>query len=69
MKYEATGQKTNKDTAKNAEAHSLRGVSTKAMFWAIIKRHKFGLVTIWAVIMTILYMLPFLPGEIFSLVS
>ena len=67
--YEETGKKINKNTGKNAQDYDLRNVSVKAMLLHIAKRHKFALVVTYAVILTIYLFLPFLPGEIMSLLG
>lgn len=33
-------------------------VSTSRIFWHLVKRHKFGLVSLWAVVITITWMFP-----------
>ena len=43
---------------KNAGDMYLQKISTSQMLWHLIKRHKFGLVSIWAILMTISYMFP-----------
>lgn len=36
----------------------LNNIATSRMIWHLIKRHKFGLVSVWAVLITISYMFP-----------
>ncbi len=36
----------------------LEKVTTKRIIWHLVKRHKFGLVSIWAVIITVLWAFP-----------
>lgn len=67
MKYEETGSKTNKTTAKNARDNELKAIDTKTMVWHLIKRHKFGLVSAYAVALTVAYLFPFLPDMIKSI--
>lgn len=66
MQYEVTGKKLNKDSAKNALQYELKQFSTSTMLWHVVKRHKFGLVSTWAVVITLLYFVPFLPDLILS---
>jgi len=68
MKYELTGKKTNKDSAKSAQEYELKGVSTSKIIWHLVKRHKFGLVTGYAIVLTALYIFPPLPDLLVSLV-
>lgn len=51
---------------KNSRNLLLSKVSTGAMIWFIIKRHKFGIAVTWAVFITICYMMPFVPDMILS---
>lgn len=65
MNYETTGkQKISKKAAVN---ESIKNVSTGAIIWALVKRHKFALVSIYAVILTILYLFPMVGVELGSL--
>ena len=68
MKYEKTGQKTNKDTANNAKEYALRNVGTGTLLWHLIKRHKFGIVATYAVVLTAVWVFPPLPDLITSLI-
>jgi len=36
----------------------LDNISTPKIIWHLVKRHKFGLVLIWAIVMTVSYMFP-----------
>jgi len=47
--------------SKNVDA-MLNKVSTGRMLWHLTKRHKFGLVISWAIIITVVQFMPFLPG-------
>lgn len=69
MTYEKTGKKVNKDTAKNAQEYTLKGVETKTMLWHIVKKHKFGLSVALNIVFAIYFFLPFLPGEIIALIK
>lgn len=66
MKYEETPVKKSKVNHKTLAFKELDRVGTPSIFWYLIKRHKFGLVTTWAVIITLFYTVPFLPDLIFS---
>lgn len=68
MKYETTGKKVNQDTAKNAKEYALRNVKTSTLLWHLVKRHKFGIVATYAVVLTALYMFPPLPDLLLSII-
>lgn len=69
MKYEKTPVKNNiKDASKAEVERILERKSTSSLIWFIVKRHKFGLMSTWAVIMTVLYVFPPLPDIVFTLV-
>lgn len=44
-------------------------VSTPRLLWHITKRHKFGLVATWALIVTACYLFPPLPDMLFALIG
>lgn len=67
MTYEKAGKKVNKDTGKRGTDYELRNVDTKAMLWHIVKRHKFAIVTVYAVVITIAHFAPFLPDMLLAL--
>lgn len=69
MKYEQTGSKVNKDTAKNAKEYTLSGLDSKTILIALLKRHKFGLSVTLNVVFAIYFFVPFLPAEIANLIS
>lgn len=46
---------------------TLEDISTGKVVWALVKRHKFGLVSTWAVVVTVLYALPTLPLMVLDL--
>ena len=69
MKYEETPVKNTKLTHKDIALTQLERVSTSGIVWHLIKRHKFGLVTTWALVVTVFYLLPFLPDMIMSLIK
>lgn len=65
MNYETTGSK--KISKKAAVNESIKNVSTGAIVWALVKRHKFALVSIYAVLITVLYLFPMIGVELGSL--
>lgn len=67
MQYDKTGEKVNKDTAKNEANYDMNGIGTGRILWHLVKRHKFGLVTTWAITITVLYLFPFAPDLFMSL--
>lgn len=67
MKYEKTGNKVNKDTAKNATNSMLNGVGTGTIIWALVKRHRLFIITTYAIVLTVLYLFPFAPDLIISM--
>ena len=67
MKYEKTGNKT--PNKKALEDYSFKGISTSTMLWHIVRRHKFALVSLAAILGWSLYLLPFWPGEVADLIS
>ena len=69
MQYKETGKKINKDTGKNSQDYELRGISLKRILYVKSKQHKFALVSIYAVALTVYLFLPFLPGELMSLLG
>lgn len=66
MQYEETPIKT-KVTAKDNALKELARLGTLSILWFIVKRHKFGLLATWAVIMTALVLCPPLPQIIIGL--
>lgn len=68
MKYEATPIKNSKDLGKTLVIKDLEKLKTGAIMWHLVKRHKFGLVSIWAVTITVLYLFPFAPHLLISLI-
>ena len=47
-----------RDIKNKVSEDYLRGISTPRIIWHLIKRHKFGLVTTWAVLITLTYVFP-----------
>lgn len=65
MTYEPTKVKP---TSKSKETmHDLQTVETRKILWFLVKRHKFGLVITWAMVMTVLWAIPAFPTMITSL--
>lgn len=65
--YLETAVKPSKVTKKRSAELEIDRLNTFEIIWHLVKRHKFGLVSIWAVIITVLYLMPFLPDVILSL--
>lgn len=66
MKYEETPVKKSKVNPKSLALKELDRVGTPSIFWYLVKRHKFGLVATWAVVVTVFYAVPFIPDLLFS---
>lgn len=66
MAYEATPVKTSKDAGKRYAQKELDRVGTFALLWHVVKRHKFGLVASWALIVTIMHFVPFAFDMLFA---
>ena len=69
MTYEKTGNKVNKDTARNADEYTIKSISTKTILATLIKRHKFGLSVALNIVFVVYFFMPFLPGEIVDILS
>ena len=69
MSFIETGKKVNKDTGKNAQEYGLKSVSTSTLLWHVVKRHRMALTTMYAIIITMVYIFPPLPDLILSLFS
>lgn len=68
MKYETIKPKNNIKEATKAEViQYMNTQSTGFILWYLAKKHKFGLAASWATIITLLYVFPFLPSLIASL--
>lgn len=52
MKYEKTGKKVTADTVKGAKDYELRHIETSTIIWHLIKKHKFALMTVYALAVT-----------------
>ena len=67
QKYIETPVKKNKNIGRDATLKVAEQVSTPLLVWLIVKRHKVGLLGIWAVVMTALYIFPPLPNIILGM--
>lgn len=54
--FKVTG--TSRDIKNKVGDNVLSRISTSAILWHLVKRHKFGLVLTWAILMTISYIFP-----------
>jgi hypothetical protein len=68
MQYEETPIKKSKVSGTSLALKGLERVSTLAIVWYLVKRHKFGLVIVWALTVTILYIAPFVPSMLLGLI-
>lgn len=66
--YEQTPVKNNKLNATKLALKELDRLSTTNIVWYLVKRHKFGLVVTWAVVMTVIFAVPTLPSILVSLI-
>lgn len=64
MNYEETPVKKSKVSSTSVALKGLERVGTLAIVWYLIKRHKFAIAIVWAVTITLLYTMPFLPSLI-----
>jgi hypothetical protein len=74
MTYEKTpiknpSAKMSKRDAKRISNSELNQFSTMSMVWHIVKRHKTGLLAIWAVTATVAYMFPPAFDMLFGLIG
>lgn len=60
MDFVETGSKAGsiKGMKNKVSDDYLSKITTSRIFWHLVKRHKFGLVSMWAVLITITYMFP-----------
>lgn len=60
MDFEPTPIKNGKvkDIKNKVSTQYLDQIGTGKIVWHLVKRHKFGLVTIWAILMTVSYIFP-----------
>jgi len=67
MKYEKTPVKNNINNNKIL-LDQLEKVGTGSIVWHVVKRHKFGIVVAYAIVLTIVYIFPPLPDLILSII-
>lgn len=70
MNYENTPVKVkpSKEAIKKyKESQAITELQTRTIVWHLVKKHKFGLVSTYAIVLTMLYFVPFLPDMILSL--
>mgnify|MGYP001020491243 CR=1 FL=1 len=68
MNYEETQVKKSKVNGATLALKGLERVSTARILWYLIKRHKFAIVIVWAIVITILYLMPFLPSLLVGMI-
>ena len=74
MKFEETKnkksdvEKVNK-LGRKSVYKDMESIGTGAILFYIVKRHKFGLLVVWAAVFTALYFVPFLPDLMFSFIG
>jgi hypothetical protein len=54
--------KVSKHAVKKEAVRVLDNFSTSRILWHVVKRHKLGLITTYAIVLTVFYFLPFLPS-------
>lgn len=76
MKYEETPKqkltpKKTEDIFKNGLSKAISGdsVSTSWVIWQLVKKHKFALVSLYAIGLTAVWVFPPLPDLLFSLIG
>lgn len=71
MKYEETkvSTKPSKVAVQKYKHDELSKYNTGAVIWHLVKRHKFGLVCTYAIIVSVYYFIPFAPDLVLSLVK
>lgn len=67
MEYEKSGSK--KIRKSSAVNESIKSINTSSLVWALVKRHKFGLVSVYAVIVTLLLLFPMIGVELGALLK
>ena len=68
MEYETTPVKKSKLNPTKLALQEIDRVGTASIIWYLVKRHKFGLVTAWAIVVTLFYTVPFLPDLLLNLI-
>ena len=71
MEYIKTGngKVSGKAAVKHVISKELSEVGSGRIVWYLVVRHKQGLVMVWAVVMTALYFVPFLPDLLLSFIG
>lgn len=68
MEYLETPVKNNvKQAVKSEQKAQLESINTGAIIWHLVKKHKFGLVSTYAFILTAVWLFPPLPSVIAAL--
>lgn len=69
MVFEETPIKkgVSKGAIRNEKNNMLSEIETGAMIWYLVKRHKFGLVSTYAVLVTLVWAVPALPSMVVDL--
>ena len=67
MKFEKTGSK--KPGKEAVEDYSLKGFSTSKMLWFVVRRHKFAIAVVLAVVGWTLYLWPSFPYDFADMVK
>lgn len=57
------------DITENLNERLLSQIGTGRILWHLVKRHKFALVLIWAIVVTISYMFPPVWDILFAIVG
>lgn len=71
MTYEElpVSTKPSKTAVRKQVKHDIDGLDTSTIVWHLAKRHKFGLVTSYALVLSLFYFVPFLPDMLFGLIG
>ena len=67
MKYEETPIK--KTSNKKLKEYDIGRLDTSAILWLLVRRHKFSLVSGYAITLTVVYLFPPLPDMVLSLMG
>jgi hypothetical protein len=68
MEYEKTAIST-KLNGKEARLNELNRIGTPSILWYVVKRHKVGLLITSNIVLAILYLFPFAPGLLVSIIK
>lgn len=69
MNYIETPVKSSEGLGKRLLMKDFDKLETGTMIWMIVRRHKFALVTIYAVVISLFYFIPFLPDLLFRIIG